>query len=137
MDELANTPAAISAGSTPQRLVGRPFVKGQSGNPRGRPRRDYDLAELARGHTPAAIATLAEIMTDTSAQPSARVAAATAILDRGWGKAPQALDVSHSVSIADEFEAFIRELNGGGRVLPGNVMAETVQDPADVEEGAG
>ena len=67
----------------------RPFQPGRSGNPRGRPKRDHDLAELARTYTVAAVETLAEIMQDKDAPPSARVSAATAMLDRGYGKPPQ------------------------------------------------
>jgi Flp pilus assembly protein TadD len=71
--------------------VGRPtnrgsFQKGQSGNPGGRPKALAPVRDLARAQTEAAIETLVAIMTDTDASASARVAAATAILDRGWGK---------------------------------------------------
>ena len=59
---------------------GRPFQKGISGNPGGRPRQDPEVRALCEKFTPAAIATLAEIMGNKKAQPSARVAAAMAIL---------------------------------------------------------
>lgn len=65
------------------------FQKGQSGNPSGRPKADKSIQALAREHTDKAIKTLAEIMRDDEATPSARVAAASAILDRGYGKPPQ------------------------------------------------
>jgi hypothetical protein len=63
------------------------------GNPSGRPKRDYDIAELARQHTEDAIRTLVEILQDTKASAGARISAANAILDRGYGKAPQSIDV--------------------------------------------
>lgn len=72
---------------------GRPFQPGQSGNPAGR-RPDGALRELARAHTEEAVATLASIMADAGAPPSARVQAAQALLDRGWGRAPQSLEVT-------------------------------------------
>lgn len=50
-----------------------------------------EIKSLARGHTASAINTLAGIMNQSDAQPSARVAAATALLDRGWGKPAQAI----------------------------------------------
>ncbi|MEQ1693691.1 MAG: hypothetical protein ABMA00_20550, partial [Gemmatimonas sp.] len=53
-----------------------------------------------------------EVMTDGAAPPSARVAAATAVLDRGWGRAPQFIDMKASVSFTDEFEIFVRRLAG-------------------------
>lgn len=44
---------------------------------------------LARKHTRAAIRTLAAIMNQADGPATARVSAAQAILDRGWGKATQ------------------------------------------------
>jgi hypothetical protein len=61
---------------------GRPFQKGVSGNPGGRPKQDPEVRALCEKFTPAAIATLAEIMGNKKAQPSARVAAAMAILKK-------------------------------------------------------
>lgn len=89
---------------------GRPFAKGRSGNPRGRPKRDHDIAALAREHGIASIATLAAIMADPQAPPATRVTAANALLDRGYGRAPQSLDLHHTMTLADEFESFVRVL---------------------------
>lgn len=49
------------------------------------------LTELARDHTEDAVKTLAAIMLNGRATAAARVTAANSILDRGWGKAPQAI----------------------------------------------
>jgi hypothetical protein len=68
------------------------FRPGQSGNPGGRPRVIAEVRELAREHTETALATLAEISENKKLSPSARVAAATALLDRGYGKPTQPLD---------------------------------------------
>src|SRR3954451_16114282 len=68
-----------------RRGPGKPFAKGSSPNPGGRPRAAQDLQELARTHTPAAIAALV----DALSSPRERVAAATALLDRAWGKPTQ------------------------------------------------
>lgn len=50
------------------------------------------IRSLARSHTRSAISALVGVMRSTSATPAARVSAANAILDRGWGKAPQAIE---------------------------------------------
>ena len=69
------------------------FQPGKSGNPGGRPKEVAEVKALARQHTEEAISTLATVMKDTTAPPSARVMAAGTILDRGWGKAPQHLTI--------------------------------------------
>jgi hypothetical protein len=75
-------------------IRGRPFPKGQSGNPGGRPKEILAIVELARAHSPAAIRTLASIVGDKKAPPAARVAAANSILDRAYGKSPQSVQMT-------------------------------------------
>lgn len=48
-----------------------------------------EIRSLARGHTDKAIQALAGIMNSAKAPAAARVSAAQAILDRGWGKPTQ------------------------------------------------
>lgn len=50
-----------------------------------------EIRSLARGHTETALNTLAGIMVNSEAPHSARVSAAQALLDRGWGKPAQAI----------------------------------------------
>ena len=69
--------------------IGKPFKKGQSGNPGGRPKVVAEVKELARAHTGEAIETLVSIMTNPKSAPAARVSAANALLDRGFGKPAQ------------------------------------------------
>jgi len=54
-----------------------------------------DLAEMAKDHATAALATLASIHADGQAPAAARVSAAIAILDRAYGKPPQAMTVGN------------------------------------------
>ena len=68
---------------------GRPFQKGVSGNPGGRPKVLGDVQELARQRSPEAINTLVKIMQNEKAPPAARVVAANSLLDRGYGKPTQ------------------------------------------------
>lgn len=70
-----------------RRGPGRPFQKGQSGNPGGRQKLEGDVRELAKTHTAAAIQRLADWM--MSNHPQASVQAATALLNRAWGMPAQ------------------------------------------------
>ncbi len=78
--------------NTPANTQPKPWLwkAGQSGNPGGRPAVLADLQELARKHTPRAIAALAKALDS----PRERVAAATALLDRAYGKPRQQVEVS-------------------------------------------
>ena len=101
----------------PAKPRGKPFEKGKSGNPGGRPRELKHVQELARQHTRKAIKVLANIMNDESEKASARVRAAETILDRAWGKAPATMELSggeprdrtHTMSEA-EIDARIEQL---------------------------
>jgi len=53
------------------------------------PKAPTQIRSLARGHTETAVNVLAGIMNKEEAADSARVAAASALLDRGWGKPTQ------------------------------------------------
>lgn len=77
------------------------WKRGQSGNISGRPKRPAtvearktiaDVKAAAREMTPKALATLEQVMDDPKAPPAARVGAATAILDRGWGRPTQSIE---------------------------------------------
>ena len=75
---------------------GRPFPNGQSGNPGGRPAIPLDLKQAVRALTWDAIETLelgvkGKLSGDTA---TTRLTAAQAILDRGWGKPAQAVEVT-------------------------------------------
>ena len=51
-----------------------------------------EICSLARSHTRTAVNVLVGIMRSNESTAAARVTAANAILDRGWGKAPQSLE---------------------------------------------
>lgn len=77
------------------------FKKGQSGNPGGRPKVAGHVKELARQYTAEAVEAL--VATLREEKGSARVAAAQALLDRGYGKPTQ--HVEASVSVLDRLSA--------------------------------
>lgn len=69
------------------------FLPGVSGNPGGLPAGLAEVRQLARTYTELAINTLAEIC-QSSDRDAARVAAASVLLDRGWGKAQATIEVT-------------------------------------------
>lgn len=82
---------AVNSKGTPKakgKPRGKPFAKGQSGNPGGRPPIPVEVREAARALTTLALDTLKQVC-ETSDNDSARVTAANAILDRAWGKPVQ------------------------------------------------
>jgi uncharacterized protein DUF5681 len=70
-------------------MGGRRFEPGKSGNPKGRPKENHEVKQLARVHTKAAIARLVHWMQSDDARAS--VAASNSLVDRGWGKPSQAI----------------------------------------------
>lgn len=88
-----------------ERGPGGRFAGGRSANPGGRPAGLHSLTELARQRTAQAVALLAEIMADAEASAAARVSAACAILDRGWGRPTQPIaDAREDVSAMSDDE---------------------------------
>lgn len=63
---------------------------GQSANPGGRSKLEKDVRDLAREHSIAAINRLVYLM-DNAQSERTQAAAAEALLDRAWGRPPQAI----------------------------------------------
>lgn len=86
--------AEISGGTAKKRPRGRPFTKGVSGNPGGRPKRteeELDLAQACRAKTREALEVIESLMAE-SVNERVRLAAAQYLIDRGWGRATERVE---------------------------------------------
>jgi HEAT repeat protein len=70
------------------------FQPGQSGNPGGRPKGEAKVRDAARAQTDAAIGVLVAALEDEDAR--VRLKAAEVLLDRGWGKPSQTVDIGNA-----------------------------------------
>jgi hypothetical protein len=81
---------ANSAPEPRRQAGGRPFAKGQSGNPSGRPKAIQELVELARAETRPTFEKIVWLR-DHAEDQRVQLAAAQEILNRAWGKPAQPL----------------------------------------------
>jgi hypothetical protein len=100
-------------------ITAMPFEKGKSGNPGGRPKVVGEVQALAREYASGAVETLRGIMENIEAPPAARITAAIAILDRGFGRPHQTSEIVTvqkpvSEMSDEELIARIRELQEDG-----------------------
>jgi hypothetical protein len=81
------------------------FQKGQSGNPSGRPKGATELKRLAQEHTVDAIKKLVSIMNNENAPFADQRGAAEQILNRGWGKPLQQMELGKPGDFAEMSDA--------------------------------
>jgi hypothetical protein len=77
---------AANSGKTAR---GRPFQKGQSGNPSGRPNQTQeqkDALAMIKDMAPLAVEWLHNILMDARTKPETRLRAIEMVLDRAYGK---------------------------------------------------
>src|SRR6516164_8442526 len=93
-----------------------------------------DIRSLARAHTEIAIKVLAGIAKDGTNE-GARVSAAQALLDRGWGKAPQAQTGEDGEG---EIKIVIRRLvdEDNAKLIEGRVLKTIDQDVKNMLEAS-
>ncbi len=81
------------------------WAKGTSGNPGGKSVRvgpdGETLAEMARAYTLTALNVLVGVCQSETAENKDKIVAANGILDRGWGKPKEMIDVGVQESVID------------------------------------
>lgn len=116
---------------------GRPFVKGQSGNPSGRTKADKTITQLAREAAPDALRTLVKIMRDPKMPPGARAVAADHVINRAYGKPPQLNTVNaeqfkRAVEMTDDELARIAAGAEPVTVDPVELTEDSPSDPTQI-----
>ena len=91
------------------------FRKGQSGNPGGRPKVLGEVQELARQYAPKAIVELARLALKAKNE-TARIAAIRELLDRGYGRPRQVMEVS--VPADNPLQLLLDEIDALSRIEP-------------------
>jgi hypothetical protein len=116
------------------------WQKGISGNPSGKPRLGPGVAKVradvraaAKEWTTKAISTLGGALTTKGVPWSVKVQAANALLDRGWGRPTESLDVSLSGPSLDDIILAAMKLekgNGdGAKVIEGEPLRPPSETP--------
>ena len=89
------------------------FLLGHSGNPGGRPKDEFKVAELARSYTVEAVETLVDLMRHGK-DDRVRGTAAQALLDRGWGKAKVEVATSGGETYIEALQAAAEVIRAEG-----------------------
>ena len=127
-----------SNGETKRKKGNPAWQKGMvSPNAGGRPAVIRDLREAAQGYSAEALETLAKVMRDKESPPASKVAAARELLDRGFGKAVQAVDVNSKVDMGATAAAVLMDLANRGKAAKAAELAKAeriIIDYKDVTE---
>jgi predicted ArsR family transcriptional regulator len=118
LDHLKNNSANHT--STTSRGGRRPGA----GRPKGKvSEAKRSIAQAAREHAEVALKVLVDVARDVAAPPSARVSAANAILDRGYGKPVAQVEMS-----INPLEELIREITSRGSAMPISTSYQIADD---------
>ena len=104
--------AANSTKTAKKSVPGKPFEKGKSGTPRGRPKSPPDVRDMFKAATPAAAKLLIKTIDDEDAPLALRMDAAKTVIDRVYGKATQPIDGNLDATLQIVMSDEARELMG-------------------------
>lgn len=122
------------------------WQKGKSGNPAGRPPKPKpgeikDIRELARSHCREAIETLAAVCKDNRCPPGVRVSAATALLDRGFGRPVQPVEADmkqkHEFDLGIQFVRALENVNKKAKQIEGKARTVSAQKMQKIKKLSG
>lgn len=110
-----NAESVTGAGTPSYRVppVETRFKKGQSGNPRGRPKKLLSAIDVANENCEKALKKLVKLIDSKDERVSLQ--AATVVVERALGKAKQALDITKKQDAADYSDAELLAIARLGR----------------------
>ena len=94
-----------------------------------------EIRSLARKYTHKALNTLVSIMVEPKAPAAARIMAANSLMDRGWGKAAELVDVQGEVRQLVEVKLNVVQAAPASHVLPDEPALEL--EANDIKDLAG
>jgi hypothetical protein len=102
-----------NAGKPPKRWHKGMESPNKAGRPKN-PRNAAEVRELAREKTGAMLQFLSRAALNPKVSMNVRVQAATEILNRGWGKPNQSMDINHGIQ--DGLAALLEEIDGRNKI---------------------
>lgn len=115
------------------------WKKGQSGNPSGYPKALVEVSKAAKEYTPESMKFLGKVLRDEKESTAARLKAVEILLDRGWGRPAQTLNVRRILDYSDLTDEELLALARGAEIqaaaLGCGPIIENADEPESDENG--